>query len=372
MAAKGNVYAVILAGGSGTRFWPKSRRRLPKQLCKIGNSEKTMLEITLDRLDGFIPPENRLIVTHVDQWELTSQLVGDRVARIVSEPEARQTAAALTFGTLAVNELHEQSVKDKSFTGEAPVMISLHADHVIRDVEGFRAALSEAVSVASSQDKLCLVGIKPTRPDTGFGYIEIGAPLKDTQSYCVESFREKPDLRTAKEFLAKGTFLWNAGLFVWKTDVILDELRRFLPATYEVFEDIKSRHGSVLQASSQDLSTHYRKLQKIAIDHAVLEVSDHVAVTQADIGWQDVGTWSALDEAFKADENGNLVFTDATLIDCRNTTVDGNGPYVAALGLHDLVVVAMNDAVLVAPKERSQEVKLFVESLKEEGRETLY
>ncbi|MDB2447119.1 sugar phosphate nucleotidyltransferase [bacterium] len=361
-----NVYAVILAGGSGTRFWPKSRRKTPKQLCKIGRSEKTMIEITLERLSGFIDPENRIIVTHKDQAELTRKIVGDTCPNVLAEPEARQTTAALALGAIAVEELHaKRGIKEK------PVMISLHADHVIKKVDAFKQALTDAV-VLAEQDKLCLLGITPTRPDTGFGYLEKGSAIKDSNGFTVNSFREKPDLRTAKGFLAKKNFFWNAGLFIWRTEKILSEIKHFLPQTTEALGSAKEAIGGLLNSTPEQLDPYYSKLQKIAIDHAILEVSADVSVVEADIDWQDVGTWSALDQTFTADENGNLIFTDAIAIDCNNTTIDGDGPLIAALGLHDLIIVGMKDAVMVAPKERAQDVKLFVDKLKKDKREELY
>lgn len=360
-----NIYAVILAGGNGTRFWPKSRVKTPKQLCRIGKSDKTMIEITLDRLEGFIPRENRIIVTNKEQAENTKAIVGDLCPIIIAEPEARQTTAALTLAALAVEELHEK----RGLQGE-PIMISLHADHVIKKVDVFKDALRGSIDLAKL-DKLCLLGITPTRPDTGFGYIERGENIEGTKGFKVSSFREKPNLRTAKSFLAKKNFFWNAGLFIWKTKKILSEVSTYLPKTIEEFLKAKERLGTLLEAKPEELAPFYEKLQKVAIDNAVLEVSSDVSAIEADIDWQDVGTWSALDQTFTADENGNLIFADALAIDCVNTTIDGDGPLIAALGLHDLVVVGMKDAVLVAPKERSQDVKMFVDKLKELGREDL-
>jgi mannose-1-phosphate guanylyltransferase len=360
-----HIYAVILAGGSGTRFWPMSRQKSPKQLCKIGGSEKTMLEFTLDRLEGFIAKENRLIITHKAQAEKTREIVGDLCPVIIAEPEARQTTAALATAAMAVEELH----KKRGLTGSA-IMISLHADHVIKKLDVFKQVLVNAVALAE-KDKLCLLGITPTRPDTGFGYLEKGEAISGTNGFGVNSFREKPDLRTAKAFLAKRNFFWNAGLFVWKTSKILSEIKHFLPETIEQLSKASEANGGILASDAEKLAPYYSKLQKIAIDHAVLEVSEDVTMVEADIDWQDVGTWSALDQAFSPDENGNLIFTDAMAIDCKNTTIDGDGPMIAALGLHDFVVVGMKDAVLVAPKERAQDVKLFVERLKKEKRENL-
>lgn len=365
MRMPSNVYAVILAGGSGTRFWPKSRKKSPKQLCKIGDSQKTMIEITLDRLDGFVPEENRILITHKSQKASTQRIVGERCHKVIAEPEARQTAAALSFGAFCVEEVHAE--RDSEVM---PIMISLHADHIIKKVDEFKDCLQRAVRLAE-KDFLCLLGITPSRPETGFGYIEKGESITGSHGFHVKSFREKPDKETAEEFINRKDFFWNSGLFVWRTKKILDEIKLYLPATFNNFLDVKERLGTLSECSPEDIADNYSKLQSIAIDNGILEVSKDVAMVEADIDWQDVGTWSALDQSFRPDKDGNLIFTDAMTIDCQNIIVDGDGPLIATLGLKDMVIVGMKDAVLVAPKERSQEVKLFVERLKENQREDL-
>lgn len=344
-----DVYAVVLAGGSGTRFWPKSRLKRPKQLCRIGSGEKTMLEITLDRLDGFVPPERRMIVTHTEQVGATEALVGRRCAHFVAEPEARNTANALALAALRVKALHKGP--------GAPVMISLHADHVIENVPAFLKALDDATKVART-GKLTLVGITPKYAETGYGYIERGpalpAPLTGA---AVASFREKPDRTTAETFLKRGNFLWNAGMFVWRIDVFLEELTRTLPVAVETL-------AKVLNGGSTSLAEAYKGLPKISIDNALLEVSRNVAVVEADIGWQDVGSWDALARCFNPDAQGNLGYGDVLMLDTRDTTVDTDGPFVAALGLSGMVVVVSDGAVLVCPRDKAQDVKNVVEWLK--------
>lgn len=327
-----------------------------------------MLEMTLERLEGFIPPSNRVIITHRDQAESTMKIVEGQCAEVISEPAAMQTTSALALGAFVVDDLHKRYTENSS---NLPIMISLHADHVIENIETFKAALCDAL-VLAEKDKLCLIGVKPSRPDIGFGYIEKGDAIPETRGFSVTSFREKPDLRTAKSYVSNGSFFWNSGLFIWKTQKLVEEIKRYLPRTITELENARDQLGPLVSSSAEDLSPFYSKLQKIAIDHAVLEVSENVVMVEADIGWQDVGTWSALDHAFEADENGNLIFTDSIAIDCKNTTIDGDGPLVAALGLHDLIVVSMKDATLVAPKERAHDVKLFVEKLIAAKREDLY
>lgn len=357
-----DVYAVVLAGGSGTRFWPKSRHLRPKQLCRLGGEERTMLEITLARLDGFVPPERRIIVTHIDQMPATKRIAGAACQHFLAEPEARNTANALALAALHITKLCPKG---------QPVMLSLHADHVIRKQAAFRQALTDAVAMARD-GHLTLVGIVPEYAETGYGYIERGAALKGFQGRQVASFREKPAKQTAEEYVRSGKFLWNAGLFVWRVDVLIEELAARLPATVSSLKDlIAGRVDGYASVPESALKTAYATLPKISIDNAVLEVSQRVAVVDADIGWQDVGSWDALARCFATDANGNVAYGDHLLIDSTGTTVDSDGPFVATIGLKDMIVVVDGGAVLVCPKDRAQDVKQVVEWLQKEQRKEL-
>ena len=353
-----NVFAVILAGGSGTRFWPKSRQKWPKQLCTLGGSAETMLEITLNRLDGFIPPNRRLIVTHRDQAEATKKIVGSRCPVVVAEPEARNTANALALAALEISKMGG---------GPDAIMVSLHADHVIEKVDVFKDSLRNAVNVAASGD-LCLIGIVPRYAETGYGYIERGEARAEKGAFRVASFREKPERRVAEEFVASKKFYWNAGLFVFPLRTLLSELEAKLPSTVKALRDLLAPESSFSQVDSKKFAEVYASLPKISIDHAVLEVSKKVSVVEADIGWQDVGSWDALAQCFKTDKDHNFVQGDALIIDSTGCTVDTDGPMTALLGVKDLVVVHAKGAILVCPKDRAQDVKLIVDQLKELGR----
>lgn len=350
------VYAVILAGGSGTRFWPKSRLKKPKQLCAIGESERTMIEITLSRLDGLIPPERRLIVTHKEQIEATKAIVGDACHHYLAEPEAKDTANALALACLELESKGD------------PIMISLHADHVIQDETSFKEALKKVVETAQT-GYLSLFAIEAKYPETGYGYMEKAEAIGE-YSYRVASFREKPDLDTAKSYLEKGNFYWNAGIFAWKNSVLIGELEKRIPANIESLRLALGEHSSYQECSSEALASSYRKLNKISIDHAVLEVSENVACVPCDIGWQDVGSWDALSRCFETNEKGNLIYGDCLIYETTNTTVDNSEKtkLVATIGLDDMVVVNTKDAILVCPKDRAQEVKKLVAILEKEER----
>lgn len=367
MATEDHVYAVILAGGSGTRFWPKSRQKSPKQLCKIGNADATMLELTLQRLDGFIPAERRIIVTHRDQIDQTRAIVGDLCPRILAEPEARNTASALALAAVDIEASHRGE--------KPPIMVSLHADHIIAKLAAFKEAIEKAITAAESS-AICLMGVVPSYPETGYGYIERGQAFAGlSHTFKVESFREKPDLETAKSYLAKGGFYWNAGIFVWQNAVLLDELHKQLPVIVDSLRELVQNSANPEQGipavPALRLQETYSHLPKISIDHAVLEVSENVVTVEADIGWKDVGSWDALSECFPTDKDGNLVYGDALMIDCHDTTVDSDGAFVATIGLSDMIVVSAHGSILVCPKSKAQDVKLVVEALKKKDRADL-
>lgn len=365
MERKEDVYAVILAGGSGTRFWPKSRLKTPKQLCRIGSADETMLELTLKRLDGWIDPERRMIVTHEAQAAKTAEIVGHQVAKVLAEPDAKNTACALALAALEINQNHQGSGR--------PIMVSLHADHLIEGLDNFKQALDDAIEVART-GQLTLLGVKPTHPETGFGYIEKGEELSvsalsgQNAAVKVASFREKPELQLAKEYCASGRFMWNSGMFIWPTDLILAELAERLPVIVNSLEGYVKEHGSFISTTgtdNQELGAIYRKLPKIAIDNAVLEVSDKVSCLEVSFGWRDIGSWDALSEAFPTDKDGNLVYGDGVLVDCTDTTIDTDGPLVGAIGLKGYVIVSSGNGILVCPKSEAQKVKKIVETLKE-------
>jgi len=362
-----SVYVVILAGGSGTRFWPRSRHESPKQLCVIGQEKETMIEATISRLDDWIPEERRIVVTHVNQIAKTKELVGSRVAKIIAEPDSRNTANALALAAIEIK--HTSSLPN-------PVMISLHADSLVQNVATFQKDLETAVSVARN-GYLTLLGVVPQYPETGYGYIEAGKPLQydgaTEQVYTVASFREKPDFALAKEFFEAGSFMWNTGIFVWPIDLIIEELNQYLPGVVSKLEGLLTKEAkkSFTEVDPLSFAAVYEQLPRVAIDNAVLEVSRRVAVIKTEFGWHDIGSWGSLDKCFPTDNEGNLKFGQGVLVDCHGVTIDSEGPFIAGIGLKDLVIVAAKGAILVCPKDRAQDVKKLVEWLHENGRSDL-
>jgi mannose-1-phosphate guanylyltransferase len=353
------MYAVIMAGGKGTRFWPKSREKMPKHLLDIA-CDDTIIQETVKRIELLIPPENILIVTgqsHCD--ELMGQLPRIPRENILVEPVGRNTAPCI--GLAALHVLH------RSFDD---VMVVLPADHLIADAVRFRQVLSVAAEMAWKEDHLLTVGITPTAPETGYGYLEKGA-LKEIVSgeyiYEVKSVREKPPRTQAESFIAQGTFYWNSGMFIWKAGAVLRAIRQWLPHLYEGLGEIKKALGT----DREEAVIHqvYHGIKPVSIDYGVMEKAGNVLLIPGDFGWSDVGSWDALWEVMDKDERGNAANAKELFlsVDSRNSLVHSPRKLVALVGVEDLIVVETDDALLVCRKGRSQDVKKVVEMLEEKN-----
>ena len=354
------MYVVILAGGSGTRFWPVSRMSRPKQLISVFDGP-TMLQRTVERVLP-MKPKRILVVTNALQAEETERQLAIYRRRlpieIVSEPVGRNTAPAIGLAAIIIAAHDPQAV-----------MAVLPADHFIRDEEGLRDSL-ELASVTARNGYLVTLGIEPTSPETGYGYIEAEISMRGTGPYPVIRFVEKPPLEQALLYLQAGNFLWNSGMFVWRADVILEEISKHAP---ELGEALDSLHfgGDVWDAADlvPQIDAIYPSLASQSIDYAVMEKSDRVKMVAADIGWSDVGSWSALPEVIQGDENLNVVVNTAAHLAVESTgcIVSGNNGIVATVGVDNLVVVSSGNCVLVCRKDRSQDVKAVVEQLQARG-----
>ncbi|OIR10289.1 alginate biosynthesis protein AlgA [mine drainage metagenome] len=345
------VYAVILAGGSGSRLWPLSRQHLPKQFLAL-DGQFSLLKTTINRLTPTIGEKNVLIVTQeaLAKGEAYHALLP---YRSLFEPIGRNTAPAIAIA--AAYLVAEE--KD-------PVMVVLPADHVIKDEAGFRKHLDTAIHAAQS-GKLVTFGIQPTRPDTGFGYIK-AHQVDDAQVHQVERFTEKPNLITAQAFLKEGGYYWNSGMFVWRASVILAEIQRYLPAVYQIVQAIlaETHAGTPFQKS---LEKHFAAMPSISIDYGVLEKSDKVSLIPCDIGWNDVGSWQAVHEISNKDESGNALQGNVIAVDCKNSLIRAEKRLVAAIGVEDLCVIETADAVLISKSDQTQRVREVVDALQEKG-----
>lgn len=358
-SANKNIYAVIMAGGTGTRFWPLSRENSPKQMIKIVG-EDTMIRQTIKRLRDFVPYKNISIITNEKQaFDLKLHLVDlqkDKCEiKIIAEPFGRNTAPAIG---LAAVYLKKNSVN--------PMMIIFPADHSIGDEKVFIDVLNKAVQGAG-KGHLVAIGIKPARPETGYGYIKTGARGKGQGVRKVERFVEKPDIKTAQKYFEDGNYFWNSGIFVWKASAILGEIKRYMPALYNGLLRIEKAIDT--ESERKIIKAVYSELESQSIDYGVLEKSENVMVVPADMGWSDVGSWPALDDVLPHDGNGNIIKGNVIDIESKNSLVFGSDKLIATIGLKDMVIVDTSDATLVCPKQRAQDVKKIVDELKKSGRE---
>ena len=344
--------AVIMAGGRGTRFWPRSRTARPKQFLAMVGKE-TLLHQTVTRLDGHFRNEDIFILTTEELAAETRRMLPWLPAgNILVEPEGRNTAPCLALALVAI----EQRIPDG-------VMVVLSADSWIGDRERFLADLDTAVTHAAEKRDLVTFGIRPTYPETGYGYIETEG---EGEVLGVTAFREKPSYEKAVEYLESGQHYWNAGMFVWTLKDLRAEFLRHSPEMLAPLDDWVAAGADVSR-----LPQAYRRLPKLSIDYALMEKSERVAVVPAHFRWSDVGSWPAVVEFHEADGSGNVVIGDAILIETTNCAIFGGQRLVAATGIHDLIVVDEPDALLICRKDRAQDVKLIVDKLKSLGREDL-
>ncbi len=348
------IVPVLLAGGIGERFWPMSRSTMPKQMLPLISS-KSMIEETLARVESFCTDGVKpLIVTGKAISGKIDERIGSAIAYdCIVEPVGKNTAPAVAAAAAFIRRTY----------GDA-IMVILSADHSISPVEDFLEAVGYAAKVAEKHDKLVLFGIKPTRPDTGYGYVKCGGQIESGDSvkgYDVSRFVEKPDARKAKEYVQDDRFLWNSGMFVWKVSTILEEFQRYMP-------DLFSR---VLQLEEQQFSrsavdSFYRSVEKESIDYGIMEKTRRVAVVCGAFSWDDIGSWESMSRLHPTDEKGTTVFGDKIFASgCSDSIVVNNSSLsVAALGVENLVVVAVDDAVLVIPRDKLPDIKKYMAEMK--------
>ena len=363
-----NIAVVIPAGGGGTRLWPRSRRETPKQFLDIV-SERTMLQETTDRVKGLVPPERLYVITNARHaGAVRAQLRGVPPGNVVGEPEGRDSAPAI--GLMA-------AILEKT-QGPETIMATLPADHVILHEAKFRDILRAASDVAAD-GYLVTLGIPPTGPDVGFGYIQSGETLREQTEvgvpvYLVRQFQEKPSREVAEEYLRDGGYYWNAGMFIASVKTLRDLYKTHLPQMEEGFAKIVAALGT--DAFEATLAAVFPTLEKVSVDYGIAEKADRVAVIPADIGWNDVGSWERLAEVLEAAgkhdvETGNVVIGQHLGVDTHGALIYSPDRLVATIGLDDIIVIDTPDAILICPKSRSEDVKKIVEELKARGRHHL-
>jgi mannose-1-phosphate guanylyltransferase len=352
----GMRYAVIMAGGAGTRLWPAARRESPKQLQRL-IYEEPLIAVTARRLLAGFDLDRILIVTAARYADAIRAVLPELPPQnVISEPFGRNTAAAIALAAFGIARDDPEGV-----------FAVFPADHVILHPERLHAALDYGIELAT-QHRVVDIGVPPSHPETGYGYIELGDRLSeedDLTAYQVRRFVEKPDLERAQEYLAAGNYIWNSGMFIWQANRFLDALREHLPETFTALSD-------AFAAGSEDaLVRAYEAIPDISVDYAIMEnVSDVVAIP-VDFGWRDVGDWNALYDLMEKDAEGNASEGSVTTLDTRNSLLVAGTKMIAAIGLEDLVVVDTPDVLLVMRRERAQDVKKILDRLKEAGKEEL-
>ena len=351
-----NRYAVIIAGGRGERFWPLGRASRPKQFVDLFGG-KPLIRIAAERLEGVVPPDHLFVVTSRDLVPATREALPDLPpSQIVGEPFGRDTAAACALGTELVAKRG----------GDAATLAILTADQIMVDVDKFRRTLTDGFSIAESEPSIVTIGIEPTFPSTGFGYIE-AADRRDTGTetvfHAVQRFVEKPDADTAAAYLAGGRHLWNSGMFLWGVRTFRDALHRFQPALAAGFDALAPAIGA--PDFEERLEAFYNTLGKISVDYAIMEHADNIVMARGTFGWDDVGSWTAVPNHFPADADGNVAIGACETLDASGNILLSReeGHLVAVLGAKDLVVVHTKDATLVCPRSEAPRLKTLVQQI---------
>ncbi len=351
------LHAVIMAGGSGTRFWPASRQSLPKQLLALA-TDRPLLRMTFERLGDLVPVDRVWVVTTAETIEATRELLPELAPEnILSEPIGRNTAACAGLAAHAVQHVDPDAV-----------CIVLPADHVIGEETRFRAAMAVGAEFVSRKGGLLTFGVRPTRPETGYGYLELGLEHSRRDEWSIHRLRkfvEKPDVEHARTYLDSGEYLWNAGIFAWRATTLLDEIRRQIPDLASGLDRI----GKALGTAESDavLSEVYPSLPATSLDFGIMEGAKQLWTLPVDFPWSDVGSWTALAEGLPGDATGNAARGRVQAIDADNNVLVSTGPVLSVVGIDNLVVVATPDAVLVVPKDQAQRVREVVDGLQEKG-----
>ncbi len=346
------MYAVIMAGGKGTRFWPLSRKKRPKQLLSI-LSEKSMLHLTVERLSPIIPPDKILIVTTKSISEsVKEELPFIPPQNIIAEPVGRNTAPCIALAAKIIERV--SSPKE--------IMAVLPADHHISPKDAFVKDLRRAAQVAS-KGALVTFGIPPRRPETGYGYIET-AEMAEEGVFQVASFHEKPSRQVAEEYIKKGNFFWNSGIFVWQVDTILTALKEYVFDLWSACKDLGNCYGT--EKWEEECNRIYPSIDSISIDYAVMEKAKNVYMVRSSFSWNDVGSWQSLEDVWPMKEN-NISISDIFSIESEGCIAFSPGKLVALIGVKDLVIVDTQDALLICKKDQAQRVKELRERLKKGG-----
>ncbi len=344
--------ALIMAGGRGERFWPRSRKTLPKQFLSLTDDGKTMIQLTVERILPLVDMEDIYIATNKDYYPLViEQLPGVPTENILCEPVGRNTAPCIALGVAHISKKYDDAI-----------MMVLPSDHLIKYSSMYQTTLCDACNVAEQGDNLVTVGIAPDYPETGYGYIKFVNEICDGRAFKVDRFVEKPSLELAKEYVNSDEYLWNSGIFLWKLSTILQKLERFMPDTYEGMLTI--RDAIKTSAQNEILEKVFPNFPSISIDYGIMEKSENIYTIPGTFGWDDVGSWLAVERIKKSNEFGNIVDGNIVTIDTKNCIIQGDKKLIATVGLEDLIIVDTDDATLICEKNSTADIKKVLENLK--------
>ena len=354
-----NKTALIMAGGRGERFWPRSRKTLPKQFLSLTGDGRTMIQLTVERLLPMMGIEDIYISTNESYRELVKeQLPGLPAENILCEPVGRNTAPCIGLGAVHIQKKY----------GDA-LMLVLPSDHEIVMKDVFRETLEKVCNIAEQGPNLVTIGITPNYPETGYGYIKYRPDAPFEAGFEVERFVEKPPLELAKQYLASGQYLWNSGMFGWKVSTLLENMKTYMPENFIRLTAIREAVGTPEEDAV--LKKEFPGMDAQSIDYGIMEKADHIYTVPGSFGWDDVGSWLAVERLQKADENGNVITGDVLTTGTSNCIIQGDRQLIAAVGLKDIVVVDTEDAILILNKENAGDIKKILEQLRAAGRDSL-
>lgn len=347
-----NTTALIMAGGRGERFWPKSRKNMPKQFLSLTDDGKTMIQLTVERISSMVKLEDVFIATNKDYKNLVlEQLPGLPEENILCEPIGRNTAPCIGLGAIHIAKKYEDAM-----------MFVLPSDHLIKFNKMFLRTLQDACEVADKNSNLVTIGIAPDYPETGYGYIKFDPHTIEGRAYKVDRFVEKPSLEVAKEYISTEEYLWNSGMFIWKVSSILKNIEKFMPETYDGLKRIQAAIGS--EEEDHVLEKEFPLLPSQSIDYGIMEKADNIYILPGTFGWDDVGSWLAVERIKKSNELGNVVDGNIITVNTHNCVIQGSKKLIAMVGMEDTIVVDTEDATLICSKDRTGDIKKVLENLK--------
>lgn len=344
--------ALIMAGGRGERFWPRSRKDLPKQFLCLTDDGKSMIQLTVERISSLVAMEDVYIATNQNYKKLVmEQLPQIPEENILCEPMGKNTAPCIGLGAVHMAKKYEDAV-----------MMVLPSDHLIKHNKMFVKTLKDAIEIAKEENNLVTLGITPAYPETGYGYIKFDTETVCGNGYAVEKFVEKPNIDVAREYLNSGEYLWNSGMFVWKVSSILKNMQEFMPSTMEGLNHIKDAIGT--EREEEVLVKEFTDFVSESVDYGIMEKARHIFIIPGAFGWDDVGSWNAVERIKQTNELGNTVTGNIITIDTKNCIIEGHDKLIAAVGLENLVIVDTEDATLICNKNSTGDIKKILENLR--------